>query len=77
MHATGGFCFPFVLSKPHVLLQVVRMLHACLRKARASAGASWWTLSSNVKTVTELWVREALHPFWCLWETDQSLLCLA
>ena len=64
------------LSKPHVLLQVARMLHACLRcKVRASAGASWWwTLSSNVKTVTELCVREALHPWW-LWET-QSLLCL-
>ena len=71
----AAFVSHLFLSKPHVLSQVVRVLRACLRcKARASAGASWWTLSSNVKTVTELCVREALHPFWWLWETD-SLCC--
>ncbi|CAJ1443806.1 unnamed protein product, partial [Effrenium voratum] len=60
------------------LLFIVQELRfdPCMQLVRASAGASWWTLSSNVKTVTELCVREALHPFWWLWETDQSLLCL-
>ena len=65
--------FRFSFARLALLQVYVRMLRC---KARASAGASWRTLSANMKTVTELCVREALHPCWWLWETVQSLLCL-
>ena len=67
-HATGAFCFAFVFLAQLVLQVGVRMLRC---KARASAGASRWTLSANMKTVTE-----ALRPCWWLRETDESLPCL-